>query len=271
MVSKINFYKMVASGNDFVLIDRRKEKFVPNKKNIQAICRHKFGVGSDGVLLIEKSRKCDFRMRIFNPDGSEPKMCGNGARCSAYYFFLNSKKQAISIETGAGLLEAKRSGKGVIKIKMTDPHSFETDLQLNVNGTKYITNYINTGVPHAVIFSNDIDKLDIDDIGSKVRFHENFSPEGTNVDFVKILDKDNIQIRTYERGVENETLACGTGSVAAAVVFGNETPEINFKRVVSVHTRSGEILKVYFAFKENKFSNVWLEGKARLVYKGILN
>jgi diaminopimelate epimerase len=198
-------------------------------------------------------------------------MCGNGARCSALYYFGNSKAKNISVETGAGLLQAEKCGADTIKIKMTDPHSFETDVHLDVSGVKYIINYINTGVPHAVVFSNDVENLDVKNLGANIRYHNKFSPQGSNVDFVKILDKNSIQIRTYERGVEDETLACGTGSVAAALIYGNEGPEINFKRAINVHTRSGEVLKVYFSFKNNKFYDVWLEGKAKLVYRGILS
>lgn len=267
----INFYKMVASGNDFVLIDRRKVKFTPNKTTIQEICSRKFGVGSDGVLLIEKSRKADIRMRIFNPDGSEPTMCGNGARSTALYYFMNSKKRQASIETGAGVLQAQNSGKGKIRIKMTDPHSLETDIHIDHEGTKYIINFIDTGVPHAVIFSNDIDNIDLKKIGPYIRFHKSFkSKGGVNVNFVKALRDNFIEIRTYERGVEDETLACGTGSVAAAVAYANDCPLLSFTKVVNVRTQSGEILKVYLGFKNNSFYDVWLEGKAELVYEGKL-
>jgi diaminopimelate epimerase len=270
IVSKIDFYKMVASGNDFVLIDRRKVNFSPDRKIIQQICSRKFGVGSDGLLLIENSRKADFRMRIFNPDGSEPTMCGNGARCAALYYFTISKKKEATVETGAGILNAQSISENRVKIRMTEPHSLETDVHLDVQGTRYIINFIDTGVPHAVIFSNDIDNIDLKKVGPLIRFHDDLAPEGANVNFVKVLDKNSIKIRTYERGVEDETLACGTGSVASAVVYGNETPEIDLSRTINVHTRSGEILKIYFKFKDNKFHDVWLEGQARFVFSGNL-
>lgn len=265
----LNFTKIVGSGNDFILVDRRKENFTPNKKVIQKLCAIKFGVGADGLLLIEKSKKADFKMRIFNSDGSEPTMCGNGARCAAFYYFQTTKKRDITIETGAGILQAQNADKKKIRIKMTNPHSFETNVHMDHNGEKYVVNFIDTGVPHVVIFVSDVDKVDLDKLGPYIRYHKKFEPKGgANVNIVQVIRDNNIKIRTYERGVEDETLACGTGSVAAAVVYANECPLLSYTKAINVHTRSGEALKVYCSFKDNKFYDVWLEGEANVVYQG---
>ena len=248
-MKNIKFTKMSAAGNDFVVVEDSDLCGLAGK-----ICDRRYGIGADGMLLLEKTAKADIRMRIFNPDGSEVDMCGNGARCAAvYYTYMLSaiRYPLIKIETKAGILEAKIDG-DMVKLKMSDPHSMKM-------GPK--TNFINTGVPHAIIFVDDLENTDVDKLGRAIRNSERFAPEGTNVDFVKVLGKDKIAVRTYERGVEAETLACGTGCVAAAILSGAG-------RSVDVVTHGGEILKVCFEKKGAKVSNVWLEGSAKIVYKG---
>jgi diaminopimelate epimerase len=154
-----------------------------------------------------------------------------------------------------------------IKIKLTDPKALKLEIPIKVSGRALRVNFINTGVPHTVIFVEGLDKIDVKALGRQIRFHKKFAPAGTNVNFVEMINKNSIRLRTYERGVEDETLACGTGSVASALI-ASYMLQAPGSKIMDVHTRSGEILKVYFKEGENKFTDVWLEGKARIVFKG---
>jgi diaminopimelate epimerase len=268
---KVKFIKMVASGNDFVVTEPRTKS--QELKNLAInICARKFGVGADGLLILEKSKVADVRMRIFNPDGSEAQMCGNGARCVALW--LSAKRQSRqsakqNIETKAGIIETELNGENV-KIKFTDPKDIKLDICLKINNRSLKVNFINTGVPHTVIFVEGLDEIDVFNIGREIRNHKKFRPAGTNVDFVEVLNNHAIKIRTYERGVEDETLACGTGAVGSALITNYELRFTSYEKI-NVHTKSGEILKVYFQKIKNKFTDVWLEGKARAVYSGVYN
>jgi len=265
----IKFTKMVASGNDFVVIESHKSKVASHKSLAKKICDRKYSVGADGILVLEKSRAADIKMRIFNPDGSEAQMCGNGARCIALWTkskVKSQKSKVLRIETKAGIVGAKVDGENV-KIKLTNPVNLKFDIPVKVNKRNIKANFIDTGVPHAVIFVEGINEIHVSDIGREVRYHRKFAPHGTNVDFTEVLNKDSIAIRTYERGVEDETLACGTGSVASALIFALKTHAGNR---INVHTKSREVLRVYFIYSGKKFNNVWLEGKARIVFAGKL-
>ncbi|MBM3246089.1 MAG: diaminopimelate epimerase [Candidatus Omnitrophica bacterium] len=269
-MKNINFTKMVASGNDFVLIDGRHHVTTsPRHHNLaKKICDRKFGVGADGLLVLEKSRAADIKMRVFNADGSEAQMCGNGARCVALY--LSRKSQVTShkfkIETGAGIIQAEVSGDN-IRIKLTDPRDIRLDIPIKINNRRLKVNFINTGVPHTVVFAAGLDKIDIVNLGRQIRRHQRFKPAGTNADFVEVISDDTIKIRTYERGVEDETLACGTGSVASALLYAIRYT-LSANSIIKVHTQSGEILKVYFTKIANNFRDVWLQGRAKIVFKG---
>ncbi|MDD5505620.1 MAG: diaminopimelate epimerase [Candidatus Omnitrophica bacterium] len=257
-MQKIKFTKMVASGNDFVVID---QKPAGNLCALtRALCDRKFGVGADGLLLISKVKNAGLRMRIINADGSEAEMCGNGARCAALF----SGNKHSKILTLAGLINTRVCGSQV-RIQITDPKSLKLDIPLKVNGRPIKVNFINTGVPHVVVFVSGLEKMDVDSIGRLIRYHIKFAPAGTNVNFVEVKEGNLISIRTYERGVEGETLACGTGSTAAALIFALKN---NLKGLVRVKTKSNEVLNIYFNKKEDKFKDVWLEGSARIVYKG---
>lgn len=268
-MKKINFAKMVASGNDFVVLPENKLSLPAGQAGAIAkkICDRKFGAGADGLLLIGKSAKADIKMRIFNADGSEAEMCGNGARCMALWEKLNNKKlkgEVIRIETKAGVIESKVIRDNV-KIRLTSPRDVVLDIPLKVNNRSLKVNFINTGVPHAVVFVEGLDKIDITGIGRALRYHRKFSPRGANVNFVEPLSRDSFKIRTYERGVEDETLACGTGTVASALIFALKGAEGN---KIKAQTRGGERLTVYFLRSKGSFNNVWLEGRARVVYQG---
>jgi len=266
MIKKIKFTKMVASGNDFIVVESL-PKSVSLKKLAREICDRKFGVGADGLLILSNAGKNTIRMRIFNSDGSEAQMCGNGSRCAAFYW-ANLKPITYNLEpkikTKAGIIEAivKRDN---VKIKLTDPRGLKLNVPIKVNNRSLKVNFINTGVPHTVIFVEGIDKINVKEIGEEIRWHKKFSPAGTNVDFFEVLSGDKAKIRTYERGVEDETLACGTGSAAAALIFALKTGALN---KINMVTKSGEILKVYFKRDGNRLSEVWLEGKAKIVYRG---
>lgn len=256
-MKKTKFTKMVASGNDFIVVEK-------NELSAKSACDRKFGIGADGVLVLEKSKVADIKMRIFNADGSEAEMCGNGARCAALFA---ARSKEISLETLAGIIKAEVS-KDTVRINLTEPKGLKLNIPINVNGRKLRVNFINTGVPHAVIFVSGIEDIDVDAIGKAVRYHKEFAPKGTNVNFVEPLGKGAIRIRTYERGVEGETLACGTGSTASALIFALINNESN---LIKVNTQSKEVLKVYFNKDKNKFKDIWLEGKAKIVYKGEYN
>ncbi|MFH1460710.1 MAG: diaminopimelate epimerase [Candidatus Omnitrophota bacterium] len=260
---KFDFTKMVASGNDFIIYDNRRVSLKNASELAVLLCARTTGIGADGLILIEKSKRADFKMRIFNPDGSEAEMCGNGIRCAALY---KSKKNVV-IETLAGILKAELK-ENAIKVKMTNPYDLQLNLNLNIDGKIHQVNFINTGVPHAVSFVENLEATRVKLIGRLIRYHRDFEPEGTNVNFAKIIDQGEIALRTYERGVEAETLACGTGSVAAGLIYHHKFIATNGSYLVSVQTKGNEKLKVYFDYKNGNFLNVWLEGKAQIVYKG---
>ena len=213
--------------------------------------------------MLEKSKIADIRMRIFNADGSEAEMCGNGARCVSLWL----KQKVLKIETKAGVIKSEVKGDN-IKIKLTDPKDIKLDIPIKINNRLLKVNFINTGVPHTVIFVEGLDKIDVVNLGKLIRYHKRFAPAGSNVDFVEALSNNSIKIRTYERGVEDETLACGTGSVASALLYAI-CYTLYASGKVNIHTKSGEVLKVYFNKIDGGFRNVWLEGKAKIVYKGV--
>ena len=264
----IAFSKMVASGNDFVIYEARRH-ILDYSRLARKICDRKFGVGADGLLVLEKTHKADIRMRIFNADGSEAQMCGNGSRCAALFVKTHNKPHAseFAIETKAGIIRAEIHGESV-RVKLTDPTRLKIEIPLKVNNRALRVNFINTGVPHTVIFVEGLDKIDVFKLGREIRFHKQFAPAGTNVNFVEVINRDSIRVRTYERGVEAETLACGTGSTASALItsFMLRKPG---EKIMNVHTRSTEVLKIYLKEKKNKFVDVWLEGKAQTVYTGV--
>lgn len=264
----VKFTKAVATGNDFIIIDNRRPSVMPRLPALaKDICSRKYSVGADGLVTLERSRVADFRMRIFNPDGGEAEMCGNGSRCIA--LFAATKHIApkhMTIETAAGIINASVV-KDIVNVKLTDPKDIKWDFCLTLNRCPYRVSFMNTGVPHVVYFIDDLDKVDVKKLGSEIRYHPRFSPEGANADFVKVLGSGRIKIRTYERGVEDETLACGTGAVASALISAeaNRMPS-----PMVVETRGGEKLKVYFELEKGAFRDVYLEGKASLVFDGTI-
>jgi diaminopimelate epimerase len=269
-MAQIAFAKLSGAGNDFVVIDNRKG-VVPDDlaKFIEKVCARRISVGADGVLLVENCDVADFKMRYFNSDGSEAETCGNGARCIAKFAYSEGvvKSDKMTFETKAGIYGAEIIGNDV-KIKVSDTVGMRLNFPIELSDGKYTISFANSGVPHAVFMVDDLEKVDIVRLGSETRYHKDFAPKGTNANFIKVKDKHNIDIRTYERGVEDETLACGTGSIASAIIASAmgkaESP-------VTMHTYGGFKLKIYFTGQPEGAKDVHLEGDARIVYKGYLN
>jgi len=232
------------------------------------VCRRKFSVGADGLILIEDSDQADFKWQFFNGDGSVAEMCGNGARCAARFAYMQGIAPArMRLETLAGIIEASVSDINVA-IRMTKPRDLQLQRSITVDDAPVSLHSVDTGVPHAVVFVDDIDGMDVCDLGSRIRHHKAFMPAGTNVNFVRQQDGA-LKVRTYERGVEDETLACGTGAVASALVAAMlkqaESP-------VEIITSGGDRLTITFDLEDGlSAENVFLKGPAHVIYKGELN
>jgi len=284
---KLEFTKMQAAGNDFILIDDREQRIADEKKEGVArfLCTRRFSIGADGVLFLCKpcstpTRSYDLRMRVFNADGSEAEMCGNGMRCFARYAYEKGlvRNRRIRVETLAGLIVPEIEdpnekgfgvGEGVVSIRvfMGKPVFERIDEPLFVNeqiGEVRLTS-LSLGNPHAVILVDSFDELDVDTVGKSIESHPAF-PDRTNVDFVMTPMEDikanEISVRTYERGV-GETLSCGTGSTASVLAL-NELGYINASEPVTVHTRGGDLMVVL----EEGGEGAYLVGSAEVVYEG---
>jgi len=260
---------MSGTGNDFIIIDHRTPRIAPEEMSefARLVCRRKFSVGADGLILIENSEQADFRWQFFNGDGSVAEMCGNGARCAARFAHSHGIAPAqMSFETIAGTIEAEVAGSNV-SVRMTPPKDICLQRQIEVGGTTMTVHSLDTGVPHAVLFVEDIDEIEIRTLGSQIRHHQAFMPAGTNVNFVGECEGA-LKVRTYERGVEDETLACGTGATACALVAAilgkTESP-------VEIITSGGDRLTILFDLLEGPAAdNVFLKGPANVVYQGEL-
>lgn len=260
---------MSGSGNDFIIIDHREifldESILP--RLITGVCRRKLSVGADGFILIESSKHHDFSWRFYNSDGSRAEMCGNGARCAARFAQLNGfAGEALSFETDAGVINAQIKADRV-KVNMPDPTDLRFDFGIELTTGSMMVSSANTGVPHVIILQDQIDDLEVVRVGREIRYHRDFAPAGTNVNFICQNDRNAIAIRTYERGVEDETLACGTGSIASALVAARN---LDMTSPIVVMTRSGEYLTIYFTENNGRFHNIYMEGDARVIYVGKL-
>jgi diaminopimelate epimerase len=274
----IPFMKLSGSGNDFILIDNRDRLVDPKRAGALSakVCTHRMSVGGDGLILIERSRRADFRWRLFNADGSEAEFSGNGARCAARFAYLKriAPKQ-MRFETLAGVIEAEMAPRSVkrgvkpildqVKVRFPDPKGLRLNLRVALDGTEREAHFLDTGVPHCVYLVDDPDQVDVVGIGRPTRHHSLFQPAGANVNFISVLDPHQIRIRTYERGVEDETLACGTGSIASALIASlvgkTESP-------VTLIPQSRLNLMVHFQSDGKSFRDVYLQGDARAVYEG---
>lgn len=265
-MDNVSFWKMSGSGNDFIIIDNRNLSI--DKTNIREIiakiCRRSLSVGADGVIFIEPSNKADFKWDFYNSDGSTAEMCGNGSRCAARYCYLNGiTGKKIKFESIAGIIEAEITSDTNVKVKLTKPQDLKLDFEIPLEEKVFVGSFVNTGVPHVAIEIEDLNNFDVKRYGKQIRFHELFSPKGTNVNFYKVLPDNTVKIRTYERGVEDETLACGTGSAAVSFILHKKsilTPPIN------LITSGGMRLIIHISNSDE----IYLEGEARVIYKGIL-
>ncbi len=268
----LTFTKMNGAGNDFVVMDNRDGSRTLSQAQIARLCDRHRGVGADGVMLVEPPQNgATARMRYYNADGGEAEMCGNGARCFAKFVRRLHKDRLtqMSFETIAGVIEAHFPGEnGEVCVQLSDPVDWQAaqDLRLG-DGAAHQVYFVNTGVPHALIFVEDLEVIDLKTLGASMRYHEAFAPAGTNANFVKVLDDRALQIRTYERGVEDETLACGTGMAACALTHamltGADSP-------ITVKVAGGDTLAIGFQRSRDVFSQVTLTGPADFVFEGTL-
>ncbi|RMH71649.1 MAG: diaminopimelate epimerase [Gemmatimonadetes bacterium] len=264
-MTKIPFTKMSGAGNDFIVIDNRDDKLHGDLTEfVKTACTRRISIGADGVLLLENHPDADFRMRYYNADGGEVEMCGNGARCIARFAFLNGAAgPTMTFESMAGRHRAEIIGEEV-KVEMTPPHGLQLEFPLDINQRQLIAHFLNTGVPHVVLFTEDIDRVDMVGVGRPIRYHQMFQPAGTNANYVQVMDTHTLKLRTYERGVEDETLACGTGATAAAIIAGMLG---NVKSPTTVITRSGIPLVIHYHLHDQEIRDVFLQGEARVVYQ----
>lgn len=263
----LQFHKMNGAGNDFVVIDNRALDTNLTKEQIASLCDRQRGVGADGLLAVEPAESgADYKFRYYNADGGEAEMCGNGARCFGRYTAQLSGEgtELVSFETIAGTLTATLIGDNV-KIAMSDPFDLEMNVDIQIEGLDSPIHFVNTGVPHVVVFVDDLENLDVLKYGAALRYHSQYAPSGTNVNFAKVISGQHIAIRTYERGVEGETLACGTGMTACALIHNLLTKAAS---PVSVDVKGGETLEIGFVADGTAFTDVTLTGPADFVFEG---
>src|SRR5690349_5665674 len=263
---------MTGAGNDFVLIDERAGTLGFDwPQTAPGLCHRRYGVGADGLLVLRKSRRADFLMLYFNADGTHGGMCGNGGRCAAWFVLEGRSGASVTFEAVDYLYRATVDG-AIVHLEMKDPSAFSHG-ELRLSGRALPYHFVDSGTAHAVVFLDElgdelrreISREGIVGTGRSVRIDPAFAPGGTNVDFVSVLDNKTVTMRTYERGVEDETLACGTGAVASAVVAALERGAVP---PIDVRTQGGETLRVGFRLSGTSVSGVTLSGSARLVFCG---
>jgi diaminopimelate epimerase len=265
----IPFWKMHGAGNDFILVDDRGLTFpAADRAWLRRLCARRDGVGAEGVILLQPSTRAHVRMRFFNPDGSDAALCGNGARCVARLAHdLGAAPAALRLETDAGEVAARVSG-DTVRLDLPDPSGIRLGVPLDVPGAgRLAVDLVCVGVPHAVVWVTDPDALDIAALGGAIRHHPALAPEGANADFAAAAPDGTVRVRTYERGVEAETLACGTGMAACAVAAalgGRAAPPVRLR------CRHGETLTVDMKAEQGRVRDLTLEGPAVHVFRGVL-
>ena len=258
---------MNGSGNDFIVIDNRLGVVSGDELPdlITGVCRRRLSVGADGLILIENDPEADFKWRFYNSDGSRAEMCGNGARCAARFALENGIAEAeMTFETDAGPVHAVVTPESV-KVRMPDPSELITEVNVELESGTLTLSTVNTGVPHAVCIMDQIEEMEVVPLGREIRFHTAFAPAGTNANFIALDGSNAIAVRTYERGVEDETLACGTGCIASALVASSR---MGLMSPLPVRTRSGNVLTIHFTPAEGGFKEIYLEGDACIVSSG---
>lgn len=268
------FTKMVASGNDFIVLDNRGKEFDRgDSSRIRRLCTRRMSIGADGLILLEDAPNHDFAMAYFNSDGFEVSMCGNGGRCIALFaHLLGIVDRDMTFIAPAGTyratIESLEGESADVTLSMPDPADIHPREEIRIDDESLTIGTIDTGVPHAVLRVDDLSKVDVRATGSRIRHHARFERHGTNVDFIEIGERGVVGVRTYERGVEDETLSCGTGAVASAImasIWADLPGPVILKPV------SGEELSVSFERTGENFSRIALQGEARVVYRGILS
>ncbi len=258
---KVEFYKYQGTGNDFIIFDNRQDVYTGiTSRQVHLLCNRRFGIGADGLMLLNNKEGFDFEMKYFNSDGNESSMCGNGARCILKFAsMLGIKKQSYHFIAVDGIHEGEIDFDGTIRLKMQD-----------VDSVVYSLNHylLDTGSPHYVKMTTDIMRQDVVNEGRLIRNSKEFAAEGINVNFVEVLDEDQIYVRTYERGVEDETLSCGTGVTAAALISAHN--DKGFNRV-EVKTTGGRLSVEFDKISDTQFTNIWLCGPAEMVFTGEIN
>ena len=260
------FYKMQGSGNDFIVIDNRARTISQDVMPLWAktLCPHAFSIGADGIIFLEKddSGQAATRWHFFNADGSRAEMCGNGSRCATLLAHkLGMARAEHLMLTDAGTVHAQVFPEaGEVEVQLTPVRDVALNFSLDLGGTSFTAHFANTGVPHTVIIADDVKALDIKGLGALVRYHAHFAPAGTNANFIQILGREELLLRTYERGVENETYACGTGA-AASVAVAHALGLCEAKARVT--TSGSEVLEITV-----RGTDIFLRGKAQLVYQG---
>lgn len=259
---------MNGAGNDFIMIDNRDRSISLTPEQVVKLCNRFRGIGADGLMLLVPSAtgKADWAWDFYNSDGSRPEMCGNGARCFARYIQKTTKptKSEITFQTGAGIINARFHGERVT-IDLTPPQDLRLNETVALKSGNETIHSLNTGVAHSVMFVADADKTMVGNVGPEIRYHSHFAPKGTNANFVQLIGSNFIRVRTYERGVENETLACGTGVTASALITARLH---DFTSPIKVQVQGGDLLEVSFERNGDQFSNVQLNGPADFVFTG---
>ena len=254
---KIKFDKYESGGNDFVLIDDRRNSYDLNSSKIRDICNRNFGVGSDGLIILKKSSLADIKMCYYNSDGQPSSLCGNGTRCLfSFSLSLGIIKKKAKIEISGDIYTATISKRNLVSLKMKNID----DIILFDNKA-----YLNSGSPHHVEMVNDLNQIPVKKLGANIRFSKRYHPNGTNVNFCNKINDKKFEIRTYERGVENETLSCGTGATAAAIAF--HALGLTNQSEIMVQTKGGELI-VSFEKSDKGYKNIYLEGPTKFVFKG---
>lgn len=253
----MHLYKYQGAGNDFILLDNRSGQFQLNTSQISRLCNRRLGMGADGLMLLNTSHEADFQMTYFNADGKPGSLCGNGSRCIIRFAHdLGIRKTTYDFIASDGLHRAEILPDGNIRLQMHDVN------QIDATNQGF---FLNTGSPHVVQFVNDLDSLDVHTIGNAIRHHPRFAPGGTNVNFIERTNQPNhIRVRTFERGVEAETLSCGTGVTACALVLA-QTDQI--RREIHIHTRGGDLQVSYQTDDFERFQEICLTGPAEKVFE----
>ena len=260
----LSFSKYQGCGNDFILIDNRSQSLNYDTVFFKRLCHRRLGVGADGVIFLENSNQADFKMRTFNANGIEAEMCGNGMRCLGKFIQeLGFKEKKFLIETMNRQIPITINH-DTVTVNMGKPTDVKWNQKITIEDKTWTLDYLDTGVPHAVIFVEDLDNIPIESLGSKIRHHPHFAPRGANVNFATLI-QNKIYLRTYERGVEGETLGCGTGAAAVALTAAKKSL---LQPPIKIISRSDEPLAFDFKFENDMISDVLMTGPANHVFSG---